>query len=132
MRGVAGIVNEIMKVAATRNEIVREIRSTDEFELPVETTNQDEPRQWMSLDHPEWKEFLDRLEGPDGCNLHLAVPGDINSMTWTCDRNDDFPITSKILAEMGFSPEEIEQSLSYFEEHGGCCDSEIFLNLGLV
>ena len=83
----------------------------------------------MCPDHPQWDEFIDRLEGPEGCDFHLKVPGDQESCTWTCDATAGFPLATRILVEMGLTPDEIEESLSYFREQGGFCDCEILLNV---
>jgi hypothetical protein len=86
--------------------------------------------QLMSPNHPQWDEFLEELDGPHGCNFHMAVPDDQNSMRWTCDSGDERPLSRRILAEMGLTEMEIEESLSYFSEHGGFCDCEILFNVG--
>jgi hypothetical protein len=86
--------------------------------------------QLMSPSHPQWDEFLGKLDGPQGCNFHLAVPDDQKSLRWTCFSGKERPLSRRILAEMGLTPMEIEASLSYFSEHGGCCDCEILFNVG--
>jgi hypothetical protein len=85
----------------------------------------------MCPEHSQWNDFIDRLAGPEGCNFQRAVPDDLNSLTWTCDPNEDYPLSRRILADIGLSSAEIEASLSYFVEHGGCCDCEVVLNVGL-
>jgi hypothetical protein len=82
----------------------------------------------MCPQHPLWQGVLDRLEGPEGCNFHLTVPTDQASMAWTCDNTH--ALSRKILADMKLTSDGIEDSLAHFQEHGGCCDCEILLNLG--
>jgi len=83
----------------------------------------------MTIDHERWDEFYDELIGPDGCNFHLTDPKDRTSADWTCDSTDAFPVSRRILHEMGLTPDQIEQSIAYFRQLGTCCDCEIFLNL---
>jgi len=88
-------------------------------------------RQQMTMNHPRWNEFLERLSGPEGCNFHEGVPGDGKTLTWTCDCTETCPLSSRILAEMGLTPDEIEESLEYFCSFGGYCDCEVVLNVGM-
>lgn len=83
----------------------------------------------MTVEHEQWDEFMDRLAGIGGCDFHLVDPYDSTSATWTCDGTDAFPISRRILAEMGLTPNEVEQSTSYFMGNGGCCDCEVWLNV---
>lgn len=83
----------------------------------------------MTIDHEQWDEFYDQLVGPDGCNFHLTDPSDKTSAKWTCDSTDAFPISRRILGEMGMAADQIEQSIAYFRQHGACCDCEVFLNV---
>jgi hypothetical protein len=75
----------------------------------------------MTVEHEQWDEFIDRLLGAGGCDFHLADPDDNSSATWTCDSSDAFPISRHILAEMGWTPSEVEQSIAYFKSNGGWC-----------
>ena len=79
--------------------------------------------------HPRWREFCDRLEGPEGCNFREREDGEI---VWNCASHETvepaFSKSEKILAEMGLSPDEINLSLNYFREHGGHCDCEVLFN----
>jgi Protein of unknown function (DUF2695) len=67
----------------------------------------------------DWREFFDRLEGPEVCN---------EDGTWTCSGKSDFPFSRKILASMGVSADHIEECLALFKEHGGYCDCEVVFN----
>jgi Protein of unknown function (DUF2695) len=77
----------------------------------------------MTKEHPRWEEFLERLEGPEGCNFREAAPG---KTVWNCAGGDDKSLATAILTDMGAS---IEESLAYFEAHGGYCDCEILFNV---
>ena len=83
----------------------------------------------MTADHEQWDKFIDRLAGIGGCDFHLVDPNDSTSATWTCDGTDACHISRRILAQMGLTPAEIEESIAYFKRHGGCCDCESWLNV---
>ncbi len=83
----------------------------------------------MTVGHEQWDEFIERLVGSEGCDFHLENPNDPTSAIWTCDCADAFPVTRRILAEMGLTPSEIEESIAYFRQHGGFRDCEVFLNV---
>ena len=83
----------------------------------------------MTIDHERWDEFYDELIGPDGCNVHLTDPKDRTSSKWTCDHTDAFSISRRILAGMGLTATEIEESIEYFHRRGAFCDCEVFVNL---
>lgn len=74
---------------------------------------------------PKWDDFLDRMEGPEGCNFQESG----KDFTFTCDNTPNRPIARRILARMGLSPAQIEQSLGYFSAYGGMCDCEIVFNV---
>jgi len=78
----------------------------------------------MTPDHPRWKEFLDHLVGPKGCNFRQKKPGDAKSTTWKCLHHH--AATKKILRMMDFN---VEGSISYFFTLGGCCDCEVVFNV---
>jgi hypothetical protein len=85
----------------------------------------------MTPEHPNWHDFLDRLEGPDGCNFHNRTPGNPDTLTWTCDSGDtSCPIARRLLADMGFTDAAIDCSIMFFHSEGGFCDCEIVLNVG--
>lgn len=84
---------------------------------------------FMNPSHPRWREFCERLEGPDGCNFREKTPGDPDSITWTCGGGMDKTFAAAILKKMGFSELAIEASLAYFEAYGGHCDCEILFNV---
>jgi hypothetical protein len=92
------------EMATNDNDI--QVESADKLGSPTqegERVDQPETVQFMCPDHPRWDDFLDILEGPDGCNFHLAEPGNENSLTWACDVSAAFSKTRKVLAEMGLS-----------------------------
>lgn len=85
----------------------------------------------MDTSHPRWNEFVERLEGPEGCNFHESVPGDVSSVQWTCAGGNDKALATKILKGMNFSARDISASLKFFDEHGGHCDCEILFNVNV-
>jgi hypothetical protein len=87
------------------------------------------PMDPMTVDHEQWDEFYDQLVVPDGCSFHLTDLNDRTSAKWTCDCTDGFPISERILGQMGLTPAEIDESVTYFRQHGGCCDCEVWLNV---
>lgn len=72
----------------------------------------------MTPEHPRWREFADRLGGPEGC--------DFKNNTWKCNNLEDRPFATAILESMGA---DVEASLDYFYENGGHCDCEILFNV---
>jgi hypothetical protein len=89
----------------------------------------------MTPDHPRWAEFLERLEGPEGCNFHEDEDGE---EYWYCANDAGFnPTTPElvhvfsraVLLKMGLSQEAIAASIEYFREHGGYCDCEVIWNV---
>lgn len=81
----------------------------------------------MTPEHPRWKEFAERLEGPEGCNFKDDGKGKEDSITWECKGGRD---QSKCRAILGAMPEiDIGKSLVYFDEHGGYCDCEVLFNV---
>lgn len=83
----------------------------------------------MSIDHPRWTEFIDRLAGKEGCNVRSSKK---HGFTWDCDNSAAFPLASKILTAMGASSGDIENSIAYFKEHSAYCDCEILWNVAPV
>jgi len=83
----------------------------------------------MSPQHERWSEFVDRLEGPEGCNFRYSEKNN-GCNVWDCDNTAERPKARAILASMGFDEQAIEESLSIFEMEGGYCDCEILFNVG--
>lgn len=79
----------------------------------------------MTPTHPRWNEFIERLQGPEGCNFHENASG---KTAWSCTSGTDRPYARHILECMGGF--DIEKSCEYFEGHGGYCDCEILFNVG--
>ena len=78
----------------------------------------------MNYDHPKWQEFLNRLEGPEGCNFRKDNEGEI---TWNCNAQPNRPLAITILNSL--VDIDIPASMSFFDEHGGYCDCEILFNV---
>jgi hypothetical protein len=88
----------------------------------------------MTKHHPQWDEFCDRLEGPDGVNPQPGPrtnpDGTVSEgWSWTCAGGNDKSLASRILIAMGFTNEQVAASLAYFESKGGFCDCEILFNV---
>jgi rhodanese-related sulfurtransferase len=79
----------------------------------------------MDSEHPDWQAFLERLEGPEGCDFKKDAKGKI---TWLCKSGNDKTFAKKILTDMGLNEFEIEESCEWFEDNGGYCDCEILFN----
>ena len=79
----------------------------------------------MFPDHPRWAEFIEAMSGPSGCNFR-EVNG---TFKFDCDNQPNRPIARRVLAQLGFTPAMIKQSLGWFSAHGGFCDCEIVFNV---
>ena len=73
-------------------------------------------------------EFLNRLEGEEGCNFKEKIKGDPNSISWNCDSSDKYPLAKKVLTLMGVPKDEQKDLLEKAQESGGYCDCEILFN----
>lgn len=80
----------------------------------------------MLPEHPRWDEFLDRLEGPEGCDFKEDENGEV---TWTCGGRFDKSHAHRILKGMGLDDAAIEESFAYYTANGGHCDCEILFNV---
>ena len=78
----------------------------------------------MTTDHLRWREFMDRLEGPEGCNFRVVE----GKTVWNCatQGTDVHKHSRAILESMGC---DVEASLDYFRGHGGYCDCEVIFNV---
>jgi hypothetical protein len=81
-------------------------------------------KQIMTPKHPLWKQFINRLAGPEGCNFQQDKGG---SWSWKCKGGNDKSFATAILKTMDNI--DIESSLEYFESKGGYCDCEILFNI---
>jgi hypothetical protein len=77
----------------------------------------------MTMDHPRWAEFLDRLDGPEGVDAQESDAG----FRFCCHHDHRF--ARRILARMGLDRAEVAASVEWFELHGGFCDCEVLLNV---
>ncbi|HEY5630929.1 MAG TPA: DUF2695 domain-containing protein, partial [Nitrososphaeraceae archaeon] len=78
----------------------------------------------MKITKRKIKEYLDRLESPEGCNFKDGV----NGLTWRCNGGTDKSYSIAILKDMKFSPVQIDEILQVAEEGGGFCDCEVLFN----
>jgi len=74
--------------------------------------------------HAGWTDFLEKLEGPDGCDFKKDENGKV---TWRCKGGNDKSLAAAIMQSMG--DVDISASLAYFEHLGGFCDCEILFNV---
>jgi hypothetical protein len=77
----------------------------------------------MSPDSARWDEFVEKLEGPNGCNFR-EVDGESK---WTCKGGMDKSNAARILREM--RGVDLDATLAFFDQHGGHCDCEILFNV---
>jgi hypothetical protein len=77
----------------------------------------------MNQEHELWNDFLNRLQGPEGCNF-IEKGGDT---AWECKGGMNKDFATAILKTIPNI--DIEGSLSFFEENGGHCDCEILFNV---
>ena len=75
--------------------------------------------QVMTKEHPKWEEFCKRLRGPEGCDFREGGTACIGG------RDKRFAI--RILRT--YEDIDIQETINYFEQHGGYCDCEILLNV---
>jgi hypothetical protein len=71
------------------------------------------------------KEFLDRLEGPEGCNFHEDPA---RGLVWKCAGGRDQSLSRAILKAMGIRRGEAKTFLKRCYDLGGHCDCEILFN----
>lgn len=79
----------------------------------------------MTVAHPRWDEFCERLAGPEGCNFSADETGKV---TGHCN-GKDLRLARTLLAAMGLTAAEVEESCAYFARHGAYCDCEILFNV---
>lgn len=79
----------------------------------------------MTTEHPRWREFVGRLEGPEGCNFREGEDG---KTIWRCGGRNDKTLSTAILKNMGIEFSDSAQ-VDYFDCHGGYCDCEILFNV---
>src|SRR5580700_5423348 len=82
----------------------------------------------MAMADEKWEDFLDELyegcdfkitkdEVPQGENrLWVTKPDGKDSLIWTC--SGGYTEATRILLNMGLTPDAIEQSITYFVDHG--------------
>lgn len=79
----------------------------------------------MTIDHPRFPEFLERLTGPEGINLRADGSDD-------CAGPTDTSKTIAILRSMGLGEDAIASSLAYFAARRGFNDRDIVLEVGIT
>lgn len=79
----------------------------------------------MTPEHRRWKEFCNRLAGPEGCDFKDGA-NPPETTTWKCTGGEDRPCAVKILKAMRM---DVAAALAHFDENGGHCDCEILFNV---
>ncbi|MFS8085188.1 MAG: DUF2695 domain-containing protein [Acidobacteriota bacterium] len=87
----------------------------------------DQLQELMWPGHRKWQEFVERLEGVNGCDFKRDEQGKV---TWRCMGGNDKSLATAIMQSM--CDVDILGSLTYFEAHGGYCDCEILFNVGTL
>ena len=64
------------------------------------------------------------LGGPEGCNFQPQIPGEIESITWTCDGT--LKLTRHWMRAHGIDE---AANIPELEERGGYCDCEVLFNV---
>jgi hypothetical protein len=90
---------------------------------PINVLLMHPPGTVMCPSRPDWEGFMDRLTGPEGCNINADGRGNVESK-WFC--YGDHRFARKLLAEYGV---DVEASVNFFQEFGGFCDCEIIWNV---
>jgi Protein of unknown function (DUF2695) len=72
----------------------------------------------------EFDALCDWLGGPEGCNFTQKIPGDIESITWTCDGT--LKLTRQWMRAHGIDE---SANIPELEECGGFCDCEVLFNV---
>jgi hypothetical protein len=79
----------------------------------------------MTPKHPQWDDFVRRLEGPQG--VDFRHDSKLGEETWDCSHN--FRNSAAVLARMGLPADDIEATFEFFVREGAYCDCEVLLNL---
>lgn len=79
----------------------------------------------MSPEHPEWKKFVELLQGEEGCNFREDKE---RGVVWRCGGGYSKVYATDILTRY-FPDIDMDETLAYFEAHGGHCDCEILFNV---
>ena len=75
----------------------------------------------VEIDEEFMKEFLERLEGPEGCFF-------TDDQKWRCGGGCNKDYSMKILRAMGADDSQIGEIITMATLHGGHCDCEILFN----
>ena len=79
----------------------------------------------MTPKHPQWDDFVRRLEGSDGVDFRRDSK--LGEVSWDCSNN--FRNSAAVLARMGLPADDIEATFEFFVREGAYCDCEVLLNL---
>lgn len=82
----------------------------------------------LTTEHERWSEFLERLEGPEGCDFTQSDPDDALSARWECSPLSVPSSKARhVLTLMGGI--DVEGTLEWVKATGNHCDCEIIFNL---
>jgi hypothetical protein len=82
----------------------------------------------MTKDHPRIDQFLDEMAGPHGLDLRARCDLD-QAHFGRCDGKPGRSLARQILSRMGFSSNQIKQSMLYFDASELGCDCAVYLDI---
>jgi len=80
------------------------------------------------LNKEQIMEFLERLEGQEGCNFRTEKVDGEDKTVWECNGGNDQSKSKKILKSMEIPKRERDEFLKKCRQLGGYCDCEIIFN----
>jgi hypothetical protein len=81
----------------------------------------------MDRCHPQWRNFIERLAGSEGCNFRIAEAWEEADDAETFDCDGTFSIAERVLAEYDV---DVDASIKYLEDLGTSCSCSLVLNFG--
>jgi hypothetical protein len=81
-------------------------------------------QQRHTMTEAEFDALCKWLESPEGCNFQQEIPGDSESLTWTCDGT--LKLTRQWMRAHGIND---AVTLPELEERGGYYDCEVLFNV---
>ena len=80
--------------------------------------------QHKMMTEAEFDALCEWLGGPEACNFQQQTPGDIESITWTCDGT--LQLTRHWMRAHGIDE---ATNIPELEKRGGHCDCEVLFNV---
>ncbi len=78
----------------------------------------------QTMTEAEFEALCAWLEGPAGCNFRQEIPGESESLTWTCDGT--LKLTRPWMRAHGINE---ATTIPELEARGGYCDCEVLFNV---